>query len=303
MVLRKPIQQLFLIYKEGYNMIGLGVSIVVMCFGLGVLYYTFPDVGIAWYKLQGGRSKAAQQNRKRVYKGLVRMIEAGIPHPLLHRLNHMVRMAGRPYGLEAPDWVLVELGVILVTWPPLMLRGSRFSGLLLSIAFMALPWLLLRSKAKQRRLDAQTQIRAMKRMFRMKLLDGAHIPDALQSVGDAAIGEFGDTFRKHLTRLDQSMKIAMQGLRDEYGIPELDVFALALELGEEKTSQELLKELNRQIDDEYKHIQNYLEARMSRLKMAQGGAIFLLVLVVVGVMMTFAVAGTLHMIGKGGLLG
>lgn len=284
-------------------MIVFGITVVMVALGLWLLYYTVPDLGASWWRLQRPGTRFGANSRKRFYAAWVRLVEQGVPHPMLTRLDNLVRLAGKPYGLQSPDWILIELLIALVTWPPLVWKGGNVIALLILGVFLWLPFGLLRSKAKKRRLDAQTQIRAMKRMFRMKLVDHVHIADALVSIGEGAIGEFGDTFRKHLTRMEQSMKIAMQGLRDEYGIPELDEFALALELGEEKTSQELVKELNRQITDEYKHVQNYLDARMGRLKTAQGGAVLMLAVVAVGITLIFAIAGTLHMIGKGGLLG
>ena len=83
----------------------------------------------------------------------------------------------------------------------------------------------------------------------MQLVRNVKRDDALRNIAESARGEFGETFRKYIGRMSESLSLVMQGLRDEYGIPELDQFALAIEVSEQQTSSELVKELARQIAD------------------------------------------------------
>jgi hypothetical protein len=286
---------------------GVIVMLLLLILGAIFMYRVDPNIGAYLYSL-GRRVKEKSPKKKKGGKQIAFILghelEDRLPDGIVECLSRVIRYAGKPQGYETSDWILLQIVfLILGTINFYLMRNKLFLAVMVFAILNMAPFMVIRSKAKKRRFEAREHARRVKRQFRMQILHDVKIDDALKSVAETAPGEFGETFRKYMLRASESLSSAMRGLRDEYGIPELDQFALAIELSEQKTTSELIKELTRQIEDEEHFVKDYLEGRKERLKLGQGGAVFFLALIILGMGGTFAIVGFAHLMSQGGLLG
>lgn len=243
---------------------------------------------IAW----GYRLRYEYQNmrgRRRAWRLLVRKIEPHLSRWMVQKVEKQLRLAGRPWPLTGVELLTLQLlgGVGLVVFGLVAIPAdTRDVYWLLAVLLVFYPQYRLKVMAKKRQLEARIAIRFVKRRLHEKLRLGLPLDEALRSVAEIAPGEFGETFRQLLSQLqNRPLKSIAVDLRNEYEVPEVDTFCLALEYSDERTPASLIESLRLQISEEDDQQDEFIEAQLASATPKLYG------ILAVSVLFTLAISG------------
>jgi len=222
---------------------------------------------IAW----GYRLRYEYQNmrgRRRAWRLLVRKIEPHLSRWMVQKVEKQLRLAGRPWPLTGVELLTLQIlgGVGLVVFGLVAIPTDVLTAYWLLVAQLVffLPHQRLRGMIKKRQLDARIAVRFVKRRLFEKLRLGLPLDEALRSVAEIAPGEFGETFRKLIAQMqNRPLKAIAIDLRNEYEVPEVDTFCIALEYSDERTPASLIESLRLQIAEEDDQQDEFIEAQLA----------------------------------------
>lgn len=210
------------------------------------------------------------KGKRKALRFVTQKIEPWIGKGLILRMDRLLRLSGNPWRIRGSELIVLEgLGVILAIFLYSALEQARGATFLLCLLLLFMPIRRLMTKVKQRQMDAALSIRFLKRRLNTQLKMEVPIQDALGEIAAIAPGEFGEIFRQTIHRIrnkTRSMREAMQELRREYEVRELDDFCLAIELSDEKTMAVLIDLLDKQILEETHRMDEFIAYQTDIIK-------------------------------------
>jgi tight adherence protein C len=177
-------------------------------------------------------------------RGLIRLVRERVgkllPGYELEDLRDRLRWAGRPWGLDAEDFLAVKVisGAALGVLLPLILRPGALWGLLLAAAGAmggyALPDFWLRGKAQARQAVLRGQVPGFAELLAVACDAGLDLLGAVEAVSSRYRGLLGDEFARTRAEImaGRPREEAYQDLAERNGCDELTLLVNAVSQAE-----------------------------------------------------------------------